>query len=186
MRIEPTGLPGLKLIEPHRFTDERGFFVESFHAKRYEESGISDTFVQDNHSRSVQGVLRGLHFQVTNPQAQIVTVIRGRIFDAAVDLRPGSSTFGRWYGIELSDEGPRQIYMAPGFAHGFCVVSEFADLHYKVSRFYDPHDEGGIIWNDEDVGICWPTKDPILSKRDSSYPRLRALDHEHLPHIAAP
>src|SRR5262245_48912545 len=115
MRVEPTGLNGLKLIEPQCSTDERGFFLESFHAKRYGASGISDSFVQDNHSRSAQGVLRGLHFQVANPQAQIVTVIRGLIFDVVVDLRTGSSTFGSWYGIELSDHGPRQIYMAAGF-----------------------------------------------------------------------
>jgi dTDP-4-dehydrorhamnose 3,5-epimerase len=183
MRVEPASLPGLKLIEPHCFADERGFFLESFHAKRYGESGISDSFVQDNHSRSVQGVLRGLHFQVANPQAQIVTVIRGRIFDVAVDLRPGSSTFGRWFGIELSDKGPRQIYMAPGFAHGFCVLSEFADLHYKVTRFYDQRDEGGLIWNDQDIGIDWPIKDPIISMRDRSYPRLRELDRKRLPHL---
>jgi len=182
MRVEPTALPGLKLIEPHCFADERGFFLESFHAKRYGESGISDSFVQDNLSRSVQGVLRGLHFQVTKPQAQIVTVIRGRVFDVTVDLRPGSSTFGRWYGVELSDEGPRQIYMAPGFAHGFCVLSESVDLHYKVSRFYDQHDEGGLIWNDQDIGIVWPIKDPIISKRDRAYPRLRELRPEQLPH----
>ena len=182
MRIEPTGFPGLKVIEPHCFMDDRGFFLESFHARRYGESEISDSFVQDNHSRSVQGVLRGLHFQITNPQAQIVTVIRGRIFDVVVDLRTGSSTFGSWYGIELSDHGPRQIYMAAGFAHGFCVLSEFADLHYKVSRFYDRHDEGGLFWNDQDIGIDWPIKDPIISKRDRAYPCLHELRPEQLPH----
>jgi len=183
MRVKLVSLPGLKLIEPQCFADERGFFLESFHAKRYGESGISDSFVQDNHSRSVQGVLRGLHFQVANPQAQIVTVIRGRIFDVAVDLRPDSSTFGRWFGIELSDKGPRQIYMAPGFAHGFCVLSEIADLHYKVTRFYDRHDEGGLIWNDHDIGIDWPIRDPTISMRDRSYPRLRDLDRKRLPHL---
>ena len=130
--------------------------------------------------------MRGLHFQVKNPQAQIVTVIRGHIFDVAFDLRRDSSSFGRWYGVELSDKGPRQIYMAPGFAHGFCVLSEFADLHYKVSRFYDQDDEGGVIWNDQDVGIRWPTKKPIVSARDSSYPQLRKLDRKRLPHVAAP
>jgi dTDP-4-dehydrorhamnose 3,5-epimerase len=181
MRLEPTGFSGLKLIEPHCFSDERGFFLESFHAKRYGESGINDSFVQDNHSRSLQGVLRGLHFQVSNPQAQIVTVIRGRIFDVAVDLRAGSPTFGHWYGVELSDNGPRQMYMAPGFAHGFCVLSEFADLHYKVSRFYNERDEGGLIWNDRDIGINWPIKDPIISKRDRAYPCLHELRPEQLP-----
>jgi dTDP-4-dehydrorhamnose 3,5-epimerase len=186
MHVEPGGLSGLKLIEPQCFSDERGFFLESFNADRYRGNGIADAFVQDNHSRSRQGVLRGLHFQVKRPQAQIVTVMRGRIFDAMVDLRLGSATFGRWYGLELSDEGPRQIYMAPGFAHGFCVLSEFADLHYKVSRPYDQNDEGGLVWNDPDVGIPWPIENPVVSKRDSAYPRLCALDRERLPHVAAP
>jgi dTDP-4-dehydrorhamnose 3,5-epimerase len=131
----------------------------------------------------VQGVLRGLHFQVANPQAQIVTVIRGSIFDVAVDLRFDSPTFGRWFGVELNDKGPRQIYMAPGFAHGFCVLSEIADLHYKVSRFYNQCDEGGLIWNDQDIGIDWPIKDPIISKRDKAYPRLDELRPEQLPHV---
>ncbi len=185
MRVIPTDLPGLLLIEPRCFRDERGFFLEAFQAERYRESGIRDAFVQDNHSRSRQGVLRGLHFQVKRPQAQIVTVIRGRIFDVAVDLRLGSLTFGRWYGTELSDEGPRQLYMAPGFAHGFCVLSEFADLHYKVSRLYDHTDEGGLIWNDNDVGIGWPISRPIVSDQDGAYPGLRQLDHESLPHSAA-
>jgi dTDP-4-dehydrorhamnose 3,5-epimerase len=185
MRVIPTELAGLLLIEPGCFRDERGFFLESFQAERYRDSGIPDAFVQDNHSRSRQGVLRGLHFQVKRPQAQIVTVIRGQIFDVAVDLRPGSATFGRWYGVELSDEGPRQLYMAAGFAHGFCVLSEWADLHYKVSRLYDHTDEGGLIWNDGDVGIRWPIARPIVSERDGAYPGLRQLDRESLPHCAA-
>jgi dTDP-4-dehydrorhamnose 3,5-epimerase len=139
--------------------------------------------VQDNHSRSRLGVLRGLHFQVERPQAQIVTVIRGCIFDVAVDLRSDSATFGQWYGVELSDDGPRQLYMPPGFAHGFCVLSEFADLHYKVSRLYDHADEGGLIWNDCDVGIRWPIANPIVSKRDSAYPALQQLDRNRLPRV---
>jgi len=183
MRVERTDLCGLLLIEPQRYRDERGFFLESFQAERYRDNGITETFVQDNHSRSHQGVLRGLHFQVKRPQAQIVTVIRGRIFDVAVDLRPSSVTFGHWYGVELSDEGPRQLYMAPGFAHGFCVLSEFADLHYKVSRLYDHADEGGLIWNDRDIGIHWPIGNPIVSGRDSAYPNLRQLGRECLPHV---
>jgi dTDP-4-dehydrorhamnose 3,5-epimerase len=183
MQVKNTDLPGLLLIEPHCFRDDRGFFLESFHAERYRERGIPDAFVQDNHSRSRQGVLRGLHFQVKRPQAQIVTVIRGRIFDVAVDLRAGSATFGQWYGVELSDEGARQLYMAAGFAHGFCVLSEFADLHYKVSRLYEKGDEGGLLWNDRDVGIDWPIVRPIVSERDSAYPALRQLHHESLPHV---
>lgn len=184
VRIEQTGLAGLMVIEPRRFGDERGFFLESYQKDRYRAAGIKDTFVQDNQSRSMQGVLRGLHFQIRRPQSQIVTVMRGQIFDAAVDLRQGSATFGRCFGAELSDEGPRQIYMAPGFAHGFCVLSEFADLHYKVSRIYDHADEGGLLWNDPEIGIRWPIADPVLSERDKSYPRLRDLERERLPHVA--
>jgi dTDP-4-dehydrorhamnose 3,5-epimerase len=183
VRVNKTEIAGLLLIEPRCFRDDRGFFLESFHAKRYRENGIADAFVQDNHSRSRRGVLRGLHFQVKCPQAQIVTVIRGRIFDVAVDLRAGSATFGRWYGVELSDEGPRQLYIAAGFAHGFCVLSEFADLHYKVNRLYDHADEGGLKWDDPDVGIRWPVDKPIVSARDRTYPNLRQLDRECLPHV---
>jgi dTDP-4-dehydrorhamnose 3,5-epimerase len=186
MDVTRTGFSGLLVIQPRCFRDERGFFLESFHADRYRDAGIADTFLQDNHSRSRRSVLRGMHFQVKHPQAQIVTVIRGRVFDVAVDLRLGSASFGRWYGVELSDEGPRQLYMAPGFAHGFCVLSDFADLHYKVSRLYDHNDEGGLIWNDRDVGICWPTSNPIVSDRDSAYPALRQLDRAQLPQVTLP
>ena len=123
-----------------------------------------------------------MHFQIKRPQAQIVTVMRGRIFDVGVDLRPASPTFGKWHGVELSDAGSRQIYMAPGFAHGFCVLSDWADLHYKVSRNYDAHDEGGLHWNDIQVGIRWPQSDPIITARDASYPLLRDLTVVKLPH----
>jgi dTDP-4-dehydrorhamnose 3,5-epimerase len=181
MRIEPTGFSGLLLIELRCVRDERGFFLESFHAERYRDRGIADAFVQDNHSHSRQGVLRGLHFQVRRPQAQLVTVMRGRIFDAVVDLRPASPTFGRWFGTELSESGSCQIYMAPGFAHGFCVLSENADLHYKVSRIYDHTDEGGLLWSDPDIGIRWPIEAPVVSARDNAFPRLRDLDRERLP-----
>jgi dTDP-4-dehydrorhamnose 3,5-epimerase len=182
MQVRQTNFTGLLLIEPQCFGDERGFFLESFQAPRYRAAGIADNFVQDNHSRSAHGVLRGLHFQVKRPQAQIVTVLRGRVFDVAVDLRPASATFGRWYGIELSDSGPRQLYMAPGFAHGFCVLSDFADLHYKVSRTYEHADEGGLLWNDPDVGIRWPIDAPNVSQRDAAFPRLRDLQADKLPH----
>ena len=167
------------------FSDERGFFLESYQAARYRAAGITDDFVQDNHSRSSKGVLRGLHFQVRRPQAQIVTVIRGRVFDVAVDLRPTSATFGRWYGVELSDGGPRQLYMAPGFAHGFCVLSDFADLQYKVSSTYDHADEGGLLWSDPDVAITWPIASPLVSTRDAAYPRLRDLQADKLPREAS-
>lgn len=182
MRVERTQLSGLLLIEPRCFRDERGFFLESFQTERYRDSGIAETFVQDNHSRSRRDVLRGLHFQVKRPQAQIVTVMRGRVFDVAVDLRPGSATFGRWQGVELSEDGPRQLYMAPGFAHGFCVLSDFADLHYKVSEIYDESDEGGVAWNDPHIGIRWPINNPMISGRDRSYPLLHELEQERLPH----
>ena len=185
MRVEQTPLPGILLIEPQCFRDQRGFFLESFQAQRYRTIGIADDFVQDNHSRSAQGVLRGLHFQMKRPQAQIVTVMRGRIFDVAVDLRRGSTTFAHWFGVELGEEGPRQIYMVPGFAHGFYVISDSADLHYKVSRFYDETDEGGLIWNDPEVGIAWPVEKPVISSRDAAYPRLRELDRGRLPQVSA-
>ncbi len=182
MIINSTPLQGLFTIEPQLYCDERGFFLETFQINHYQQAGILDDFVQDNQSRSMKGVLRGLHFQLNRPQAQILTVIRGRIFDVAVDLRINSSTFGSWFGIELSDSGLRQIYMAPGFAHGFCVLSDWADLHYKVSCHYDPRDEGGLYWNDSDVGIKWPLQDPIISLRDASYPRLKDLPSIMLPH----
>ena len=173
------------LIEPRCFDDERGFFLESFQAERYQEAGISDTFVQHNHSRSAAGVLRGLHYQVQRPQAQIVTIMRGRIFDVAVDLRPASPTFGKYVGVELSDKGPRQLYMAPGFAHGFCVLSEWADIHYAVSRCYDHSDEGGVVWNDPDIKIVWPITNPRLSPRDAAFPKLCDLGLDCLPHDPA-
>ncbi len=182
MKIEKTLFPGLLLIEPRCFRDDRGFFLESFQKERYQEAGMTDDFLQENHSRSARGVLRGMHYQIKRPQAQIITVIRGRIFDVAVDLRPKSSTFGRWFGIELSETGPRQLYMAPGFAHGFCVLSDGADLHYKVSRIYDSADEGGLLWNDPDIEIRWPIDAPNLSPRDAAYPRLKDLGPDRLPH----
>jgi dTDP-4-dehydrorhamnose 3,5-epimerase len=185
VNVVRTPLEGVLLVEPRRFEDERGFFLETFQAERYRQAGITDTFVQENHSRSRQGVLRGLHFQVQRPQAQLVTVFRGRIFDVVVDLRPGSATFGRWFGAELSDARPRQMYMAPGLAHGFCVLSEFADLHYNVSRAYDPQDEGGLAWNDPDVGIEWPLPSPEVGARDAAFPRLRDLAPARLPQRVA-
>ena len=182
MKTVVTDLQGVLVIEPHCFQDERGFFIESYQATRYQNAGITDQFVQDNQSRSVKGVLRGLHFQVKRPQAQLVTVMRGRVFDVVIDLRHTSSTFGRWYGVELSDSGPRQLYMPPGFAHGFCVLSDWADLHYKVSREYDPSDEGGVLWRDPDLKIRWPIESPSLSQRDAAYPLFKQLTADQLPH----
>lgn len=181
MNVTPTPLDGLLIIEPRCFHDERGFFLETYQDSRYRQTGISDPFVQDNHSRSSKGVLRGLHFQVRRPQAQLVTLMRGRVFDVGVDLRPASPTFGRWFGIELTETGPRQVYLAPGFAHGFCVLSDWADLHYKISRRYDPADSGGLRWNDPDVGIRWPIDSPRVAPRDAAYPMLRDLAPAQLP-----
>ena len=177
-------MEGFLVIEPDVFSDDRGFFLETFQSDRYKAVGITDSFVQDNQSRSTRGILRGLHFLVKQPQAQLITVLRGRVFDVGVDIRPKSATFGRWFGAELSDSGgARQIYMAPGFAHGFCVLSDFADLHYKTSLIYDPGDEGGIVYNDPEIGIQWPINTPILSRRDAKYPCLRDLSSDQLPHV---
>lgn len=172
MKVTPCPLAGVLVIEPKSFSDDRGFFLESYHEDRYRAEGITDTFVQQNHSRSMRNVLRGLHATRHKPQAQIVTVFRGKIFDVVVDLRPGSTTYARWFGVELSEEGPRQIYMPAGFAHGFCVLSDVADLHYNVSQHYDPGDEVGIIWNDPEIGIEWPLANLVISSRDRAFPSL--------------
>jgi dTDP-4-dehydrorhamnose 3,5-epimerase len=175
MKVNKTPLDGFLVIEPDVYKDDRGFFLETYQEERYQQVGIVDKFVQDNLSHSKKGVLRGMHFQIKHPQAQIVTVMHGRIFDVCVDLRKESKTFGQWYGLELSDIGLRQIYMAPGFAHGFYVLSDWVNLNYKVSHFYNPSDEGGLLWCDEDVGIQWPTDNPKISLRDSVYPTLEKL-----------
>ena len=183
IKAKKTPLEGFLILELETFKDDRGFFLETFQEKNYKEVGIKDKFVQDNQSRSSKGVLRGMHFQVKRPQAQIVTVMRGCIFDVGVDLRQNSSTFGQWYGFELSDVGQRQVYMAPGIAHGFCVLSDLADLHYKVSRFYDPDDECGMLWNDSEVNIDWPSINPLIHQRDATYQSLSQLIESHqLPH----
>jgi len=183
MKVNRTSLEGFLVIEPDFFEDKRGFFLETYQDQRYKEAGITDQFIQDNHSRSTKGVLRGMHFQVKRPQAQIVTVMRGHVFDVGVDLRSNSETFGQWYGTELSDDGAkRQVYMAPGFAHGFCVLSDFADLHYKVSQFYDPNDEGGLFWNDPEINIQWPSIVTHVYQRDAAYPCLSQLTDDQFPH----
>lgn len=177
MNVIDTILKGVKIIEPKIFGDSRGFFYESFQDERYrEEADISLTFVQDNFSRSKFGVLRGLHYQLKNPQGKLVSVIRGAVFDVAVDISYGSPTFGKWFGVVLSDENHSQIYIPPGFAHGFCVLSAEADFHYKCTDYYDSNDEFGILWNDEDIGIEWPKQvlqaPPILSAKDKTNPKL--------------
>ena len=155
----------------------RSIILETYQKERYQQAGITDKFVQDNHSRSAKGVLRGMHFQIKKPQAQIVTVMHGKIFDVVVDLRNKSKTFGQWHGVELGENSKvRQVYMAPGFAHGFCVLSKFADLHYKVSGEYDPADEGGLHWNDPKVGIRWPDLIFQIKKRDKDFPFLEGIN----------
>ena len=167
MNIIKTTLNDCVIIEPKIFGDERGFFLETFHTSRYEDlAGISLPFVQDNHSRSSTGVLRGLHFQKTKPQGKLVRVVRGEVFDVAVDIRKASSTFGHWEGVILSEENKKQFWVPPGFAHGFVVLSEIADFEYKCTDYYDSADEGSILWNDPDLGINWPVADPILSDKD--------------------
>jgi dTDP-4-dehydrorhamnose 3,5-epimerase len=173
-----TEIPDLVLIEPDVHGDERGFLVETFRADAWRELGVDAEFVQDNHSRSGRGTLRGLHFQTSPGQAKLVRCLMGRIFDAVVDLRHDSPTFGRWEGHELDDATHRQLYVPIGFAHGFCVLTETADVAYKLSNYYDPATEAGIAWNDPGIGIEWPIAEPILSERDRSAPRLSAVEGE--------
>ncbi|ENO91832.1 dTDP-4-dehydrorhamnose 3,5-epimerase [Thauera sp. 28] len=175
MKVIETALPGVLIIEPKVFGDHRGFFLETFQVDRYREAGITLPFVQDNHSRSQRGVLRGLHFQKTRPQGKLVSVSRGAVYDVAVDIDPASATYGQFVGVELSDDNHRQLWIPPGYAHGFCVVSDVADFQYKCTDLYFPEDEGGLIWNDPDVGIPWPIDAPQLSGKDLKNPRLREL-----------
>jgi dTDP-4-dehydrorhamnose 3,5-epimerase len=177
MRSLPTTLSGVLLLEPDVVTDPRGFFVETFSRQRYAEVGVGDDFVQDNQSRSGRGTIRGLHFQVQPGQAKLVRVARGRIWDVVVDLRRSSSTFGGYEGFELDDVAHRQVYVPIGFAHGFCVLSELADVAYRVSSYYDADAERGVAWNDPALSIPWPIKDPVLSQRDRSLPRLEEMQN---------
>lgn len=174
MKVTTTPLPGVLLIEPKTFGDDRGFFLETFHARRYAEAGLRLPFVQDNWSRSVKGTLRGLHFQEPRPQGKLVMVTRGAVFDVAVDVRRGSPHFGEWFGVELSEENRRQLWIPPGFAHGFCVTSEVADFLYKCTEVYVPEADAGILWNDPDLAIPWPISNPLLSKKDAALPRLKS------------
>ncbi len=175
MKITTTALPGVLIIEPKAFGDARGFFLETFQSERYAKAGITLPFVQDNHSRSQRGVLRGLHLQSNRPQGKLVSVSRGSVFDVAVDIDPQSATFGQYVGVELRDDNHLQLWIPPGYAHGFCVLSEVADFQYKCTDFYYPEDEAGIIWNDPDVNIAWPLDNPLLSEKDQQLPRLREL-----------
>ena len=166
MKVTKSKLIDCLIIEPKVFGDERGFFLETFRAKRYADVGIALPFVQDNYSRSQKNVLRGLHFQKTKPQGKLVHVKRGEVFDVAVDIRPDSETYGQWEGVILSEDNKKQLWVPPGFAHGFLVLTDTADFVYKCTDYYDPNDEGSIIWNDSDINIKWPIQDPILSEKD--------------------
>jgi dTDP-4-dehydrorhamnose 3,5-epimerase len=173
MKVVKTKLHDCVIVEPKVFGDERGFFLETFQAERYAElAGIKLPFVQDNHSRSSKAVLRGLHYQKTKPQGKLVRVVRGEVYDVAVDIRHDSPTFGQWEGIILSEDNKRQFWVPPGFAHGFVVLSATADFEYKCTDYYDPSDEGSILWSDSDLNIPWPISNPLLSAKDESAKRL--------------
>lgn len=168
MNVIKTKLKDCMIIEPTVYSDERGFFLETFQLDRYAElAGIAMPFVQDNHSRSSKGVLRGLHFQKTKPQGKLVRVIRGEVYDVAVDIRPGSPTYGQWEAVVLSEENKIQFWIPPGFAHGFVVLSEIADFEYKCTSYYEPSDERSLLWNDPDLDIPWPIEKPKLSEKDT-------------------
>ena len=181
VRFTETSLPGVILIEPQVFKDARGFFLETFHKEKYAQGEIDRTFVQDNHSHSQRGTLRGLHYQLGHAQGKLVYVVTGEIFDVAVDIRRGSPTFGQWVGAHLSEENRHQIYVPEGFAHGFCVLSDMADVIYKCTDFYSPEDECGILWKDPTIGIDWPMTAPVLSEKDSRNPRLGDVPERLLP-----
>jgi dTDP-4-dehydrorhamnose 3,5-epimerase len=172
VRVVPTSLRDVLIVEPDVHADGRGFFLETYQSVRYQEHGIPGPFVQDNHSRSSAGTLRGLHLQIRHPQGKLIRVVEGEIFDVAVDVRRGSPTFGRWVGIAVSAENFKQVYIPTGFAHGFVVVSPVAQVEYKTTDFYDPAGELGIAWNDPGLAITWPLTEPILSARDSRHPNL--------------
>jgi dTDP-4-dehydrorhamnose 3,5-epimerase len=175
VRFTSLALPEVILVEPDVHRDPRGFFLETYHLEKYRAGGIPGPFVQDNHSRSIQGTLRGLHAQRRRPQGKLVRAVNGEMFDVAVDIRRGSATFGRWVGVRLSGENFQQLYIPPGFAHGFCVLSAVVDVEYKCTDFYDPADEIGLAWNDPDVGIEWPVRDPTISDKDRRLSALKDL-----------
>jgi dTDP-4-dehydrorhamnose 3,5-epimerase len=172
VKFVPAEIPGVIIVEPDVHTDVRGFFLETYHAEKYRTGGIVDVFVQDNHSRSAGGTIRGLHLQFRRPQGKLIHVIEGSIFDVAVDVRRGSPTFGKWVGVTLSADNFKQCYIPKGFAHGFAVTSPIAQVEYKCTDVYDASSEIGIAWDDPDLGITWPIADPVLSERDKRHPRL--------------
>jgi len=181
MKILASSLEGVSIIEPAVYADARGFFTETYNSERYGAAGFAETFVQDNLSFSVRGTLRGLHYQHPHDQAKLIMAVKGEIYDVAVDIRRGSPGFGQWFGVRLSEENKRQIFIPEGFAHGFCVLSETAIVTYKCSDLYHPESEGGLIWNDPDLGIDWPVRDPLLSEKDRRNVHLKDLRPERLP-----
>jgi dTDP-4-dehydrorhamnose 3,5-epimerase len=176
VKFTPTEIPEVILVEPDVFRDGRGFFLETYHHHRYAENGIPQPMVQDNHSFSRRGTLRGLHAQRDKPQGKLVRALEGEMFDVAVDIRRGSPTFGRWVGFTLSGENFRQLWVPPGFAHGFCVLSETVHVEYKCTEFYDQKDEMAVAWDDPQIGIRWPIAEPVLSARDQAAPRLAEIE----------
>lgn len=184
MRVIQTALPGALVIEPQVLGDPRGFFYESFNAVRFRDAGIDARFVQSNVSRSAKGVLRGLHYQWPNPQGKLVSVLEGEVYDVAVDIRHGSPTFGRWVGAMLTAENFRHFWVPEGFAHGFCVLSEFATVSYQCTALYEREHDAGIRWNDADIGIDWPISAPLLSDKDTRAPFLEDVPPERLPAYA--
>jgi dTDP-4-dehydrorhamnose 3,5-epimerase len=183
MEIHPTDLDGALIIHPRVFSDQRGYFMETYHRPRYAEAGITTEFIQDNLSRSTRATLRGLHFQINHPQAKLVQVIEGEVFDVIVDLRAASPTFGRWTGALLSATNHHQLFVPAGFAHGFAVLSETALFAYKCSDLYTPEDEGGLLWSDPALGIDWRVTDPVLSEKDAAFPPLAQLTPAQLPQV---
>ena len=181
MNVIATELEGVVIFEPKVFGDDRGYFLETWSRSRYEEAGIKGAFCQDNVSFSRKGILRGLHFQCPQGQGKLVSVVSGEVFDVAVDIRVGSPTFGRHVDVMLSEDNHKQIYIPPGFAHGFCVMSDAARFTYKCTAYYNAATEGGIIWDDPDIGIDWPVEDSLLSERDLQLPRLKDIPAEKLP-----
>jgi len=176
VKVTTIDIPGVLLIEPVLFRDQRGHFCETFHAQRYTEAGLTERFVQDNFSHSIRGTLRGLHYQEPHAQGKLVMVVAGVVYDVVADIRRGSPTFGKWQGFELSSAGYRQLFVPPGCAHGFCVTSEQASVLYKCTDFYSPKDERGIIWNDPALAISWPVAAPLLSPKDQAYGTLAAME----------
>jgi dTDP-4-dehydrorhamnose 3,5-epimerase len=183
LKISEADIPGVLIFEPGVFSDDRGFFLETWRKQRYYDAGISDSFVQDNVSVSQKGTLRGLHFQHPHGQGKLVQVLSGRVMDVAVDIRLGSETFGRSVSMILSGSNHKQMYIPPGFAHGFFVLSDSAIFSYKCTEYYNVSAEGGVIWNDPDLDIDWPIDNPVLSPKDAAYPRLKDIPHESLPHF---